>query len=136
MDDSERSYGYSEDIYHGQHDRKDEKSYEYGAEDPEEVQGEELSPEEQAIHIEGSHKGEEPVASGEAGAYDYGRQGLWLLGVLHLGHPGHRRRAGAGGLEDEGAGGRAGGAPGRRAPGAGEEAAVALRQGGAARRAV
>jgi len=73
MDDSERSYGYSEDIYHGQHDRKDEKSYEYGAENPEEVQGEELSPEEQAIHIEGSHAGEEPVASGEAGSYDYGR---------------------------------------------------------------
>jgi hypothetical protein len=75
MDDSERSYGYSDDIYHGQHDRKDEKSYEYGAENPEEVQGEELSPEEQAIHIEGSHAGEEPVASGEAGSYDYGRGG-------------------------------------------------------------
>jgi hypothetical protein len=75
MDDSERSYGYSEDIYHGQHDREDEKSYEYGAEDPEEVQGEELSPEEQAIHIEGSHKGEETVASGEPGSYDYGREG-------------------------------------------------------------
>jgi hypothetical protein len=75
MDDSERSYGYSEDIYHGQHDREDEKSYEYGPEDPEEVQGEELSPEEQAIHIEGSHKGEETVASGENGSYDYGRGG-------------------------------------------------------------
>ena len=75
MDDSERSYGYSEDIYHGQHDRKDEKSYEYGAENPEEVQGEDLSPEEQAIHIEGSHKGEEPAAAGDAGSYDYGRQG-------------------------------------------------------------
>ena len=74
MDDSERSYGYSDDIYHGQHDRKDEKSYEYGPEDPEEVQGEELSPEEQAIHIEGSHKGEEPVAEG-GGSYDYGREG-------------------------------------------------------------
>jgi hypothetical protein len=75
MDDSERSYGYSEDIYHGQHDREDEKSYEYGAEDPEEVQGEELSPEEQAIHIEGSHKGEEAIASGDTGSYDYGREG-------------------------------------------------------------
>ena len=74
MDDSERSYGYSDDIYHGQHDRKDEKSYEYGAEDPEEVQGEELSPEEQAIHIEGAQD-EEPVASEEAGSYDYGREG-------------------------------------------------------------
>ncbi|HEY2290968.1 MAG TPA: hypothetical protein VGM86_09735 [Thermoanaerobaculia bacterium] len=75
MDDSERSYGYSEDIYHGQHDREDEKSYEYGAEDPEETQAEELSPEEQAIHIEGSHKGEETVASGDTGSYDYGREG-------------------------------------------------------------
>jgi hypothetical protein len=75
MDDSERSYGYSEDIYHGQHDREDEKSYEYGPEDPEEVQAEELSPEEQAIHIEGSHKGEETVASGENGSYDYSRGG-------------------------------------------------------------
>ncbi len=75
MDDSERSYGYSDDIYHGQHDRKDEKSYEYGAEDPEEVAGEELSPEEQAIHIEGSNAGEEPVAAGDAGSYDYGREG-------------------------------------------------------------
>ena len=76
MDDSERSYGYSEDIYHGQHDREDDKSYEYGAEDPEEVQGEELSPEEQAIHIEGSHKGEEPAGSAaEPGVYDYGREG-------------------------------------------------------------
>ena len=75
MDDSERSYGYSDDIYHGQHDRKDEKSYEYGPEDPEETQGEELSPEEQAIHIEGSHKGEEAAASAEPGNYDYGREG-------------------------------------------------------------
>jgi hypothetical protein len=75
MDDSERSYGYSDDIYHGQHDRKDEKSYEYGPENPEETQGKELSPEEQAIHIEGSHKGEEPVASGDTGSYDYGRNG-------------------------------------------------------------
>ncbi|HTG34796.1 MAG TPA: hypothetical protein VLB76_17885 [Thermoanaerobaculia bacterium] len=75
MDDSERTYGYSEDIYHGSHDRKDEKSYEYGAENPEEVQGEELSPEEAAMHIEGSHAGEEPIDSGETGSYDYGREG-------------------------------------------------------------
>ncbi|HEY3568426.1 MAG TPA: hypothetical protein VGP73_10880 [Thermoanaerobaculia bacterium] len=76
MDDSERSYGYSEDIYHGQHDRKDEKSYEYGPENPEETVGPELSPEEQAIHIEGSHKGEEPTGSAaEPGVYDYGREG-------------------------------------------------------------
>jgi hypothetical protein len=75
MDDSERSYGYSDDIYHGRHNREDEKSYEYGAEDPEEVQGEALSPEEQAIHIEGSTAGEEPAASGDAGSYDHGRGG-------------------------------------------------------------
>ncbi|MEO6191578.1 MAG: hypothetical protein ABIS20_01085 [Thermoanaerobaculia bacterium] len=75
MDDSERTYGYSEDIYHGSHDRKDEKSYEYGGENPEEVQGEQLSPEEAAMHIEGSHAGEEPIASGETGSYDYGREG-------------------------------------------------------------
>jgi hypothetical protein len=75
MDDSERTYGYSEDIYHGSHDRKDEKSYEYGAENPEEVEGQELSPEEAAMHIEGSHAGEEPVASGETASYDYGREG-------------------------------------------------------------
>jgi hypothetical protein len=77
MDDSERSYGYSDDIYHGQHDRKDEKSYEYGAENPEETQGQELSPEEQAIHIEGSHAGEEPAASGDTPSYDYGREGQY-----------------------------------------------------------
>jgi hypothetical protein len=75
MDDSERTYGYSEDIYHGSHDRKDEKSYEYGSENPEEVEGPELSPEEAAMHIEGSHAGEEPVTSGDTGSYDYGREG-------------------------------------------------------------
>ncbi len=108
MDDSERTYGYSEDIYHGSHDRKDEKSYEYGAENPEEVQGEELSPEEAAMHIEGSHAGEEPVASGETGSYDYGREGgLRHHRILHLGHPGDRRRARGPGLRDEGAGGSA-----------------------------
>ena len=32
MDDSERTYGYSEDIYHGKHGRDAEKSYEYGPE--------------------------------------------------------------------------------------------------------
>jgi hypothetical protein len=73
MDDSERTYGYSDDIYHGQHDRKDEKSYEYGPENAEEVEGEALSPEEAAMHVEGSHAGEEPAASGETGSYDYGR---------------------------------------------------------------
>jgi hypothetical protein len=72
MDDSERTYGYSEDIYHGS---RSEKSYEYGAEDPNEIEGNELSPEEAAIRIEGSHAGEEPVADPEAGTYDYGRGG-------------------------------------------------------------
>jgi hypothetical protein len=75
MDDSERTYGYSDDIYHGSHDRQDEKSYEYGAENTEEVEGEALSPEEAAMHIEGSRAEEEPVASGAAGSYDYGREG-------------------------------------------------------------
>lgn len=72
MDDSEKSYGYSEDIYHGRHP---EKSYEYGAEDSGDAEGSELSPEEDAIHIEGSHAGEEPAATGETGQYDYGRGG-------------------------------------------------------------
>ncbi|HKI00557.1 MAG TPA: hypothetical protein VKK31_01120 [Thermoanaerobaculia bacterium] len=75
MDDSEKTYGYSEDIYHGKHGRDAEKSYEYGAESSGDSEGSELSPEEAAIHIEGSHAGEENVPSGEAGEYDYGRQG-------------------------------------------------------------
>ncbi len=70
MDDSEKSYGYSEDIYHG---RDAEKSYEYGAENSGDAEGSELSPEEDAMHIEGSHVGEEPVASGETGKYDHDR---------------------------------------------------------------
>jgi hypothetical protein len=76
MDDSERTYGYSDDIYHGSHDRKDEKSYEYGPENAEEVEGEALSPEEAAMHIEGGRPDEEPVASGETGTYDHGRDEL------------------------------------------------------------
>ena len=70
MDDSEKSYGYSEDIYHG---RRPEKSYEYGAESSGDAEGSELSPEEDAIHIEGSHAGEEPVASEDPGEYDHDR---------------------------------------------------------------
>ena len=73
MDDSEKSYGYSEDIYHGSHGRDAEKSYEYGAEGSGDSEGSELSPEEDAMHIEGSHVGEEPVASGEKGEYDHDR---------------------------------------------------------------
>lgn len=63
MDDSERSYGYSKDIYHGSRGAgghydgptgDPERSYEYGPEgdgfgDSDEV---EISPEEAAIHVE------------------------------------------------------------------------------------
>ncbi len=70
MDDSEKSYGYSEDLYHG---RRAEKSYEYGAEgESPDARGTELSPEEEAIHIEGP-RDEEPAPAAEAGEYDYGR---------------------------------------------------------------
>lgn len=72
MDDSERSYGYSEDIYHG--GAKDaERSYEYGAEGGLE-ENVELAPEEAAIHIEGNDSGEVTPAP-DAGQYDYGREG-------------------------------------------------------------
>jgi hypothetical protein len=78
MDDSERSYGYSEDIYHGgRHGKDAEKSYEYGPENQGgETEGRELSPEEEAIHIEGPVR-EEPVPTAEEGGYeyDYGREG-------------------------------------------------------------
>ncbi len=74
MDDSERTYGYSEDIYHGPHDKKDEKSYEYGAENAEEVEGEMLSPEEAAMHLEGPLPNR-TVESADPGTYDYGRDG-------------------------------------------------------------
>jgi hypothetical protein len=72
MDDSERSYGYSEDIYHGPK-RDEERSYEYGPEGGME-DNVELSPEEAAIHVEGGRSGEEPVPDPEAGQYDYGRE--------------------------------------------------------------
>ena len=78
MDDSERTYGYSEDIYHGAHDKKDEKSYEYGAENAEEVEGESLSPEEAAMHIEGPRPSDRQgagIESTDPGSYDYGRNG-------------------------------------------------------------
>jgi hypothetical protein len=77
MDDSEKTYGYSEDIYHGnRHGKDEEKSYEYGPEGAVtgEGEGSELSPEEEAIHIEG-RRDEEVVPSAEAGEYDYGREG-------------------------------------------------------------
>lgn len=72
-DDSERSYGYSEDIYHGPK-RDEEKSYEYGAEGGME-DNVELSPEEAAVHIVENRAGDEPVPDPEAGHYDHGREG-------------------------------------------------------------
>lgn len=77
MDDSEKTYGYSEDIYHGnRHGQDAEKSYEYGPEDPVtgEGEGSELSPEEEAIHIEGRREGEAVSKAGDE-KYDYGREG-------------------------------------------------------------
>lgn len=72
MDDSERSYGYSEDLYHG---KRAEKSYEYGAEDPVGVEGNELSPEEVAMRIEGANRDEEePVPDPDTRGYDHGRE--------------------------------------------------------------
>jgi hypothetical protein len=70
MDDSEKSYGYSVDLYHG---KKSEKSYEYGAETTGDAEGSELSPEEEAIHVEGP-RSEEPVPDPDALEYDYGRE--------------------------------------------------------------
>jgi hypothetical protein len=72
MDDSERSYGYSDDIYHGKRG-DEERSYEYGPEGGLE-ENVELSPEEAAIHIEGNESGEVTPAP-DAGQYDYGREG-------------------------------------------------------------
>jgi hypothetical protein len=73
MDDSERSYGYSEDIYHKPGRTEDEKSYEYGSEGGLE-DNVELSPEEAAIHIEGRRRDEEQEPGPEAAApYDHGR---------------------------------------------------------------
>lgn len=96
MDDSERSYGYSRDIYHGNRGvgghypgrrGKDAgpfypgaphfaRSYEYGAEgDP----AEEPSPEEAAMHIEDRSglriDSSSPVPA--EGAYDYDRRGSY-----------------------------------------------------------
>ena len=70
MDDSEKSYGYSEDIYHG---RKPEKSYEYGAENTGDAEGSELSPEEEAVHVEGP-RAEEPAPAPDAPQYDFDRE--------------------------------------------------------------
>jgi hypothetical protein len=91
-DDSERSYGYSRDIYHGRRGQPSgegrateefEESYEYGPEGGLGDEVEELSPEEQAIHIEGGRDdaGGEGVqlpgdSADRAGSYDYSRSGL------------------------------------------------------------
>jgi hypothetical protein len=70
MDDSEKSYGYSEDIYHG---RRAEKSYEYGPEgETGEPEGTDLAPEEEAVHIVGPAAGE-PEPAPDMPEYDYGR---------------------------------------------------------------
>jgi BON domain-containing protein len=90
MDDSERSYGYSKDIYHGnrgvgghypERRSKDagpfypgaphfDRSYEYGAEgDP----AEEPSPEEAAMHIEDRSGLRIGSPEAEPAAYDYDR---------------------------------------------------------------
>ncbi len=87
MDDSERSYGYSQDIYHGQrgagghYDRTTgeapERSYEYGPEGGfGETEDVEMSPEEAAIHID--EQGLSRSGGDERGPedqYDYGRGG-------------------------------------------------------------
>lgn len=86
-DDSERSYGYSRDIYHGRRGQPSgegratedfEESYEYGPEGGLGDEVEELSPEEQAIHIEGGGT-DDAQPAGETGdrtgSYDYGRAG-------------------------------------------------------------
>lgn len=70
MDDSERSYGYSEDLYHG---KRAEKSYEYGAEDAGGSEGHELSAEEEAMRIEGASN-EEVVPDPGTPGYDHGRE--------------------------------------------------------------
>ena len=98
MDDSERSYGYSRDIYHGRRgaggdygermvrggndgpfsypDRPHrERSYEYGEYGPEQGLGDvdPVSPEEAAMHISGGAAG--GVRRVGRGRYDYGREG-------------------------------------------------------------
>jgi hypothetical protein len=93
MDDSERSYGYSEDIYHGtkgagghydrtrgEHEKgsSPERSYEYGPEGPERggVAGSEeaeVSPEEAAIHIDERGLSRSGGDERDGGTYDYDR---------------------------------------------------------------
>lgn len=92
MDDSERSYGYSQDIYHGRRGPggrygrayRDydagpyypegqphfQRSYEYG---PESGGEEDLSPEEAAIHIQGGAEHDSRQSDRTGRRYDYGR---------------------------------------------------------------
>ncbi|HEV8580837.1 MAG TPA: hypothetical protein VGX68_17365 [Thermoanaerobaculia bacterium] len=87
MDDSEKSYGYSEDIYHG---RRPEKSYEYGAEgETGDAEGSDLAPEEEAIHIEGA-RNEEPQPAAETREYDYGRDDTDVESFTWENPPGER----------------------------------------------
>ena len=86
MDDSERSYGYSKDIYHGSRGAgghydgptgDPERSYEYGpeggAENSDDV---EISPEEAAIRVE--DRGLSRTGGDERdGQYDHGRGGSY-----------------------------------------------------------
>src|SRR5258708_29476892 len=77
MDESEKTYGYSEDIYHGKREGHDaEKSYEYGKEagTTGEGEGSELSPEEEAIRVKGCRE-DEAVPKAGTEEYDYGREG-------------------------------------------------------------
>jgi len=100
MDDSERSYGYSQDIYHGRRPHgaasEDaggvgadeggdavEASYEYGGEEGMggELQDGDVSPELATMHIEGGDEGDRsiPRAGHSTGStrdsYDFGRDG-------------------------------------------------------------
>lgn len=81
MDDSERSYGYSRDLYHGSrgvgghyaggHSELPhfERSYEYGAEG----QVDETSPEEAAMHVVEETGLRRESGGGAGGQYDYDR---------------------------------------------------------------
>lgn len=95
MDDSERSYGYSQDIYHGRRgpggnygrayrsydagpyypERHEhwQRSYEYGPETGDPRGAEELSPEEAAVHVRGGGERDSRPRMGRGGSYDYQR---------------------------------------------------------------
>jgi hypothetical protein len=103
MDDSERSYGYSRDIYHGRHDSggaidrtsggigrspffpdegRFERSYEYGRDEAmgDDTQGPDFSPEEAAVRIRGRNElgvGPDGNRRGK-GRYDFGTAGPYV----------------------------------------------------------